>query len=134
MSDTPDSRSLSHMDPETKIVHVRLEAWGRWARDIETRAWPERSVLGRLIEEGPGAGQAGRPAGYVHPDIAAVESAVVRLPPKEREVVREYYTRWAPPEVVARRVRMGRREFGRVLYRARVRVSGYLTALAEIEV
>lgn len=126
-----DPRTSNRMDAETRYIHVRLEAWGRWARETETRAWPERSVLGRLIEEGPGAGQAGRPSGYVHPSIAAIESAVIKLPAKEREAVREYYTRWAPPEVVARRVRMRMREFQSTLYRARVRVAGYLAAVEQ---
>lgn len=40
-------------------VDEQCKAWGahkRWMLVADSSGWPERSILGRLIEEGPGAG------------------------------------------------------------------------------
>jgi hypothetical protein len=29
-----DSRCMNNMDPDTKLVHARLEEWSRWAKDL----------------------------------------------------------------------------------------------------
>lgn len=124
-----DPRYLNHMDPETKRVHVRLEEWGKWARDAEIRPWPRRTLLGRVMDQGPsGAGESGRPPISMPNAIALVDAAVSRLGDIDRRVVQTYYLRWEPPEVMARRVGMRLRQFQSVLRRARWRIGGYLDA------
>jgi hypothetical protein len=60
-----DKRRVNHMDPETRIVHARLEAWGAWAKDAEIRAWPASTLLGRMIDQqAVGAAQSGRPYSF----------------------------------------------------------------------
>ena len=125
-----DRRAINHMDPETKAVHLRLESWGAWAREGGTTcAWPARTILGRLIEDGPsGAAQSGRPPVSMPEDIAAVDAAVAHLGDIDRKVVHTYYVGWLPIEAQARACHMRVRMFQNVLRRARWRVGGFLSA------
>jgi hypothetical protein len=117
-------RTMNHMDPETKAVHSRLEAWGKWARDGSIRAWPERTLLKRLMDEGTsGAAQQSRPPISMPEDIALVDVAVSRLVATDKQCVQTYYLRWEPIEVMARRNGMRTRQFQNVLRRARWRIS-----------
>lgn len=123
-------RAMNHMDPDTKAVHCRLEVWGRWARDAHLRAWPEVTLLGKVIEEGPhGAFCAGQAVVQMPDAIAQVDAAVARLGEVDRRVVCKYYLEWAAPEVLARLLGMRVREFQSVLRRARWRIGGYLSAM-----
>jgi DNA-directed RNA polymerase specialized sigma24 family protein len=134
VAEKPSSRILSHMDPETKIVHCRLEAWGKWSRDCHIPAWPEATLLARVIEEGPhGAFSSGKPPIHMPDSVAHVDAAVCRLGEVDRRVIRKYYLEWAPTEALARAVRMNVRQFKAVLHRARWRVAGYLSAIEAIE-
>lgn len=120
---------MNRMDGETKIVHERLEAWGRWARDSEVRAWPKTTLLGRVIEQGPmGASQQGKPPINIPDQVAVVDAAVCRLGAIDRGVIQTYYLRWEPIEVMARRHKMRVRQFQNVLRRARWRILGFIEA------
>jgi hypothetical protein len=119
---------MNRMDPDTKAAHLRLEEWGKWAKDAETRAWPNRTLLGRVIDEGFGAGQSTRPPIHMPPEVATVDAAVCRLGAIDRLVILTYYVRWEPIEVMARRSHMRVRQFQNVLRRARWRICGYLDA------
>lgn len=126
----PSLRVINHMDPETKLVHCRLEEWGQWARDIGIRAWPQATLLARIMEEGPhGAFSSGRPPIHMAESVAHVDAAVCRLGEVDKRVIRKYYIEWAPTDAMARSLRMRVRMFQNVLKRARWRVSGYLSAL-----
>lgn len=119
----------NRMDPDTKMVHSRLESWGRWAKDGEARAWPAMTLLARVIEQGQvAAGQQGRPPVAMPQDIAVVDAAVCRLGAVDRGVIQTYYLRWEPIEVMARRHRMRVRQFQNVLRRARWRILGFIDA------
>lgn len=123
-----DKRTMNHMDPETKSVHLRLEVWGRWAHE-EVRAWPRITLLGRVIEQGvSGAGQQGRPPVSMPDEIARTDAAVARLGEIDRKVIRAYYLREVSKEDAARQVRMRVRQFQNVLRRARWRIGGFLAA------
>jgi len=123
-------RTMNHMDPETRATHARLEAWGKWARDSGIQAWPKRTMLGRMIEEGPsGASQQGKPPIAMPRDVADVDAAVGHLGAIDKQVIQTYYLRWEPKEVMARRNSMRVRQFDNVLRRARWRITGYLAAL-----
>lgn len=126
-----DARCMNHMDPDTKAVHIRLEAWASWAREGEVREYPSVSLLGRVIDQGlAGAGQHGRPPIVMPDPIARIDSAVARLGVIDRRVIEAYYVKpWQPPNVMARRHGMRIRQFQNVLRRARWRIQGYLGAL-----
>jgi hypothetical protein len=124
------ARTMNHMDPETKMVHSRLEKWGKWSRDCEARAWPEATMLGRLIEQGPmGAAQSGKPPISMPDDVAAVDAAVARLGDIDKGVIKSYYMRWETIETTARRNGMRLRQLQNVLRRARWRVAIYLAGI-----
>lgn len=128
-----DPRAMNGMADETKMVHARLERWGRWSKDSHLRAWPATTTLSRIIEEGPHGllcvGQAPEP--HMPDDVANVDAVVARLPPEELRVVRAYYTQWAPAEVLARSLRLSVRRFRLVLTRVRIRVMQDLETLEE---
>jgi DNA-directed RNA polymerase specialized sigma24 family protein len=130
-----DGRVMNHMDPQTKAVHIRLEAWGSWAKGSEVRAWPSSTLLGRIIEQGAqGAGQAGRPPTDMPDSIARIDAAVAKLPAPEKAVVLTYYVgAWMAPEVIARKHRISTKQLKMMLRRARWRVSGYLSAVENLE-
>lgn len=117
-------RTMNHMDSDTKVIHARLEAWGRWARDTGVRAWPERTILDRLAKEGITAGVKGtKPPIAMPDDIAAVDGAVAKLCEIDKKAVQVYYIRWEAIEASARRCNMRVRQFQNVLRRARWRVN-----------
>lgn len=118
----------NRMDPDTKMVHLRLEEWGKWAKGSEAKAWPQTTMLGRVIEQGPGASQSGRPPVEMPDPVAVVDAAVSRLGAIDRGVVQTYYIRWEPIEVMARRKHMRVRQFQNVLRRARWRILGFIEA------
>jgi hypothetical protein len=126
---TRDKRVMNHMDPETRVVHARLEAWGAWAKESEAHAWPSVTLLGRMIEQGPGAGQSSKPPIAMPDEIAAVDAAVCRLNAIDKKAVQLYYIRWAPLEIHARNMGMRARQYQNVLRRARWRLAGYLQLL-----
>lgn len=131
-SDTTDNRStrtMNHMDPETKIVHLQLEEWGRWSKGENHQGQIGPTPMARAVEEGlHGAGQQSKPPISMPDHIAAVDVAVARLGQIDKKIVVEYYQHWNPIEVSARRVGMRVREFQNVLRRARWRILGYLDA------
>ena len=116
------------MAADIRIVHVRLEMWAKWARDKAPNGWPERTILGRLIEEGPGASQCSAGVSDMPEGVAETDRAVGHLPTEDRGVIRQYYLFWAPREMMARKLRMPVTKFDSVLNRARWRISGFLSA------
>ena len=127
-------RSMNHMDPDTKLVHARLEEWARWAKDSGIAGYPSQS----LTEKAAKYGKLGIPQEPLHkaesmmPErVALVDAAICRLGDIDRKAVRLYYLTWEPVEVLARRMHVsGMRvlQFQRVLHRARWRIMGYLDA------
>lgn len=130
MTETRDKRRVNHMDPETKIVHAKLEAWGAWAKDSEVRAYPATNYLYRWAKEGiHGASQEGRPPVSMPDEIAAVDAAVSRLNAIDKRAVQLYYIRWQPLENHARTMHMRVRQYQNVLRRARWRLALFLDLL-----
>jgi DNA-directed RNA polymerase specialized sigma24 family protein len=128
-------RTMNRMDDETKLVHARLEQWGRWARNDGIRAWPPVTILGRVMEEGPhGSRATGKPPTALPDVIAHCDAAVSRLGPVDRRVIRKYYLEWAPIEAMAHSLHMREASFKAVLRRARWRISGYLSAIESTEI
>ena len=101
--------AISHTD----VIEMRLGRWGRLARGRwENLGIGERSVLGRMIEEGPGAGQVSDWAAHHLPDdVVEIDQAVARLPKRRRRAVKLHYlTEW-PSEVKAAELGVSRRGF-----------------------
>ena len=92
----------------------------QWARSGTLRAWPASTVLARLIEQGPHGAQCSSPPPTEMPAyIVQVDYVVARLVRPDRRVIRKYYLEWAPPEVMAKALRMERNAFQLAVRRAR---------------
>ena len=131
VEDNKRRKSMNHMDPETKEIHLRLEEWARWAKDWGIAGYPRQS----LTEKAATYGKLGIPQEPLHkpeasmPDrVAVIDAAIAKLGDIDRRVVRMYYLNWEPTNVMARRMKMRERQFQNVLRRARWRISGYLLA------
>lgn len=129
-----DPRSMNHMDPDTKLVHARLEEWAKWAKDIGIAGYPRQS----LTEKAAQYGKLGIPqesnirAEPLMPDhVARVDAAICRLGEIDKKAIRLYYTSWDVAENLARKMdrSMRWRQFLNVVRRARWRVAGYLDAV-----
>ena len=85
----------------TDPVHARLEEWATWSNEKhDLLGWPE-SIFGRIQDEGKyAAGLPGAPPVAIPDRIAAVDTAVARLEPIDKGVIRAYYLSWAPPETL----------------------------------
>lgn len=117
-------RAMSHMAPDIKAAHARLEAWGKWAHET-LRPWPERTVLGKLCDGELGRTENRAPVSM--PDhIAVIDAAVSSLGAIDRQVIKAYYCYADPVELMARRCKMRVPQFKNVLKRARWRIVGYL--------
>lgn len=130
----PDRRSMNHMDPDTKLVHARLEEWAKWAKDMGIAGYPHQSVT----EKAAKYGKLGIPQEPLHkpepmmPDhVARVDVAVCRLGDIDRKAIRLYYLSWDVAENLARRMdrSMRWRQYLNVVRRARWRVAAYLDAI-----
>jgi hypothetical protein len=129
-----DRRAMNHMDPDTKLVHARLEEWSRWAKDTGIAGYPHQSIT----EKAAKYGKLGIPQESLHkpeptmPDhVARVDAAICRLGDVDRKALRLYYLSWDVAENLARRMdrSMRWRQFLNVVRRARWRVAGYLDAV-----
>ena len=121
-----DPRSMNHMDPETKLVHAYLEQWGRETRDRVENGLPSTTLLGRVIEQGPGAGQSGRPPSDLSPRSAQMDALVSRLWQIGQRCIKRYYQHWEPMEVMARREGISASRMKEVLRRSRWLLNSWL--------
>jgi hypothetical protein len=129
--DTSRRKAMNHMDPETKLVHARLEEWAKWAKDSGIAGYPRQS----LTEKAAQYGKLGIPqeSNYrsepMMPDhVALIDAAICRLGDLDRRVIKAYYLRWQAVAVMAWNLRMRERKFQHILQRARWRIMGYLDA------
>ncbi len=126
---THDPRAANAMSAEIRLIHARLERWGKWAHDGNGLGYPHRSVTERAGEGGILAGSP-RPPTEMPEDVAQTDAAVGRLGVIDGCVIRAYYLRWAPVDVLYREC-PGIHSVGNfriVLKRARWRVGAYLNS------
>lgn len=125
-----DGRRENRMDPETKAVHLRLVAWGKWSIGDRTGTeLPYVTLLGRVIKQGSdGAAQKGGGPVNMPEDVAVTDAAVSRLGTIDKTVIRQYYLFEADDESHWRRCKGIRSmtSFRNVLKRARWRVAGFI--------
>lgn len=114
-------------------VHHALQDWAEGRKDIlESLGWPGRSTLGRMIEQGPGAGSSGfgdpTAASVGRPEVRDVlysETAYNALEPEHRLLIQVCYL-WRDQngdalrqEQIARTLEVSVRTLQRRLRRAR---------------
>lgn len=124
-----DPRALNRMDPDTKLIHSRLEEWARAVRQAGgTLGYPAESIYTKqnLIR-----------TEYGHEDqitdrVAHVDAAVARLCVIDRSVIRRYYLEWRPVNIWKLPGIPSQHRFDVVLKRARWRVDGFLAAIEMI--
>jgi hypothetical protein len=120
-----DPRHLNHMDPDTKAMHLLLEAWGKWAKGPGIAGYPRCSPTERAARYGKlGIPQESNYKGEpeIPENIARVDAAIARLGEIDRRAIVSYYTHWEPVESLARKCSMRIRQFQNVLRRARWRL------------
>jgi hypothetical protein len=120
---------MNHMDPATKLVHARLEAWGKYARDRGIQGFPSQSLTEKAAQYGKlGIPQESnfRAEPQMPEHIANVDGAVCRLWGIGQRCVKRYYVDWAPPEVMAKEEGLEVRRFQEVLKRARELIGMWL--------
>ncbi len=127
-----DPRSTNRMDPETRVIHGRLEAWARWSRDAEARGFSAGTAISRMMEMGINGAGAPTPPVEMPEAIAEIDEAVSALPAAEMKVIRRYYLRWEPTEVSAAALRISVRELQRLLWMARHRIGWTMTLKGKI--
>lgn len=117
-------------DMELDTADRWLDAWGLWARGKAANlGLPTRSVLGRVIEEGPNRARQPGPS-CVPPNVKAelVEAAVVHAPARIKAIAIEHYciSRFHPVEVQAQRLNTSRAALYRDLDVVRAYFAGVL--------
>ena len=114
----PLAINIAYIDP-------LLERWARWGKDGHI-GWPEETLLSRVIQQGfTGAAQAG-PMPEMDEAVRAIETAVLRLNLKERQVIVKHYVHWQPIEVSARYCHLNPGQFRTLLHRARRRIADFI--------
>ena len=127
--ESTDRRAVSHMNSETKEVHVRLEAWAPWAKDSGIAGFPPQSLTEKAAKYGKlGIPQQSlnKPEPMMPVDVAITDAAISRLGAIDQKVIRARYLYWESREISAKRCGMRQRQFDNVLKRARWRVGYYI--------
>jgi hypothetical protein len=129
-----DRRSMNHMDPDTKVVHARLEEWAKWAKDMGIAGYPRQSITEKAAQYGKlGIPQESnfRTEPMMPDHVARVDAAICRLGAVDKKAIKLYYTSWDVAENLARKMdrSMRRAQFLNVVRRARWRIASYLDAI-----
>jgi hypothetical protein len=112
------------MNEETRLIHLRLEAWASWVKnDLSALGFPDKTLLAKCMEYGSDGAHQGGKQPTMPDEVAITDAAVAKLGQIDQRVLRSYYLRWACREDLARACNMRVRQFDNVLKRARWRVS-----------
>jgi hypothetical protein len=125
-----DRRVANAMNPDTAMIHARLEAWSSWAAE-HLASWPEQTLLSRVIQQGVQGACVSRGLTEMPDGVAITDRAICRLQSPDRVVICEYYLRWEPAEYVALRLNLTERQLKDRLKVARVRVGAYVEILEQ---
>lgn len=124
-------RAMNRMDPDTKLVHARLEEWASWAKDPGIMGYPSQSLTEKAAKYGKlGIPQEplNKPESVMPDHVALVDAAICALGKIDRQAIELYYKHWEPASTLARKLGQRERQFHRVLQRARWRISTYILA------
>lgn len=114
------------MEEHLKPTDDLLVEWGKWMRSEGMKAWPDRTMLAKVIEEGlHGASQSGAWTAPVPLKVAKCEWCVLRLRWILRRVLEIHYILMPahPKEVQRRAARMGEQTWNKNLNLAREKVA-----------
>ena len=127
----PESQpNLGAMDSIMSFAHCRLTEWAKWCRD--NPAWPARTVLGRLAEEGPGSHGGGTPGPTALPESVAIcDTAVSRLTREQFRVIRRYYLIGGSDDHCAKLLRIPKHRYRYQLRMARRQIALEIRKLEE---
>lgn len=110
------------MKAKVAYADQRLDAWASWVRGNQT-AWPPRTILARIIEEGISGAAQGICYVQSMPEIVGqTDRAVARIARELRKVLKVYYLVHASSEIKAARCRVSRATFWRQVERGQIAV------------
>ena len=77
---------------DTTTAKERLQDWGDFMRGQPNHGFPTTSIIGRCIDDGPGASHdTGASSIETPPDIQHVEKVVLSMEPPIKKVIRHKY-------------------------------------------
>lgn len=115
------------MKAEVAYADGRLDAWASWVRSNQS-AWPARTLLARIIDEGTSGAAQGTPVDNMPHHVLETDRAVARIEPRLKRTVKVYYLTHAASEVKAAALHVSRATFWRMVERAQVAVHVQLVA------
>lgn len=115
------------MRHEVAYADTRLDAWASWVRSNQG-AWPSRTLLARIIEEGTSGAAQGAPIENMPYHVLQTDRAVARIETRLRRTVKVYYLTHASSEVKAASLHVSRATFWRLVERAQIAVHTQLLA------
>jgi hypothetical protein len=124
-------------------VDETCQTWGRHKRWLITgeQGWPERSILGRLMEEGPGAGHEDMrsrvpikdpPEDYVLVSVALQRMAATHELGKSIEVIHAHYTKNGKAGSKATDLGVSVKQYWNLLHTAHAFIAGMATPQEEV--
>lgn len=119
---------------KAKIAYAdqRLDAWASWVRGNQA-AWPPRTILARIIEEGLSGAAHGGPGVATMPEVVGqTDRAVARISRHLCKVIKVYYLSHASSEIKAARCRISRATFWRHVEQGQIAVYDQLQLETEI--
>ena len=109
------------MRVEVAYADSCLDAWASWVRSSQG-AWPPRTLLARIIEEGVSGAAQGITVERMPISVMQTDRAVAHLEPRLRKTTKIYYLTHASSEVKAAQLGVSRATFWRLVERAQVSV------------
>ena len=90
--------------------YILAHVWGPWARETPYRSlgYGRETTLGRVIREGPGAGQTTTREEPENPVAEEMEAKIVQLTKRQQRVIRMLYVSRYRMVEVAKRLRTSR--------------------------
>ncbi len=85
-----ERRTAGRMDPQARVIHLRLEAWVRWSRDTEVRDFSATTTISRMMKYGAAGAAVGSAPIDMPEAIAEIDGAVSVLPQPEVQAIRRY--------------------------------------------
>jgi hypothetical protein len=119
------------MRPEVAYADTRLDAWASWVRGNQS-AWPRRTLLARIMEEGVSGASQGAPVDNMPFHVMQTDRAVARIELRLRRTAKVYYLTHAASEVKAAQLHVSRATFWRLVERMQFAVYDQLNSETEM--
>ena len=113
------------MKPSVAYADARLDAWASWVRSSQS-AWPSRTLLARIIEEGASGASQGAPISNMPYSVLETDRAVAQIEARLRKTLKVYYLTHASSEIKAASLHVSRATFWRLVERGQQSVYNHL--------